>query len=109
VKSVKDEFMKTIKFLLVLLLVAGTVIVIVTLHQKKTEAARIESETKAAVTDLARISAQTAGEMATNVARIATNVAAKTGVLASNAVKKVADVTTNVVDEAKQKLEEPSH
>jgi hypothetical protein len=47
--------------------------------------------------------------MATNAAHIATNLAAKTEVMVSNAVNKAADVTTNVIDEAKQKLGGAAH
>jgi flagellar basal body-associated protein FliL len=108
--------MKIIKFLFVLLLLAGAVLIVVTLHQKKTEAKKIEAETgsaassaKDAVTDLVKAGSQTAGELATNAAGVATNVGTKIKGVATNVVNKVETVATNVADQAKQKFDSLTH
>jgi hypothetical protein len=115
--------MKMLKLMLVLLLLAAAVVGGFVLGQKKgVDTDKIKAESKAAaaeakdaVENAVKKGSQVAGEVATDVVavtkegvqksgEIATNVAAKAKVAASNAINTLADVTTNVVDQARQKL-----
>lgn len=116
--------MKTIKGLFILTLLAAAIVAGFYLGKnhgtevKKVKAASSTATSSArdAVNSAVNTGKAMAGKLATNVSaatkegmekagELATNVVAHTKVAASNVVNKVTDVTTNMVNEARKKLE----
>lgn len=101
--------MKNVKLAIALVVLAGLIIGILAMRREKIGTRKVESQARDAVTNLVAVGKHKVGELETNAERLATNVAAKVAAAASNALNAAAAITTNTVDEARQKLESAPH